>query len=444
MSRMIHPDAGNCRHDKSLPPGWRGGGPAGLPQAAFAFTLRQMNLPQRFNNPLGFAGFVMRRMGSHRLMQVSGSLTFTTLLALVPLFTIALTVISAFPVFSDYSTRFKVMLLSTLVPEFAGKVISVYMRQFADNAEKLTAAGIVMLGVTSLMLMATIERTFNSIWSVRRGRPWVQQSMVYWTVLTLGPLVLGGGLLAWRWLIKLARFEKTMPLLADMVEAGGAVILTGMVLSLLYRIVPNRFVPIKHALWGALVTALLLEATKLGFGYYIGQVANYQLVYGAFASIPIFLLWVYCLWMVVLAGAVFTACLSYWEGDAWRRRMEPRRRFLDAVEVMLMLDAAQEEGRPLSPVQMRQQVKIGYDELGLVLDRLARQGYVQKGPRDGWVLMKKLPAVTLSELFQLFVYRADLGRDDDIGQGVEELLGPVTERLQDVTLDDFARRVGRK
>ncbi len=415
-----------------------------MPQAAFAFTLRQMNLPQRFNNPLGFAGFVMRRMGSHRLMQVSGSLTFTTLLALVPLFTIALTVISAFPVFSDYSTRFKVMLLSTLVPEFAGKVISVYMRQFADNAEKLTAAGIVMLGVTSLMLMATIERTFNSIWSVRRGRPWVQQSMVYWTVLTLGPLVLGGGLLAWRWLIKLARFEKTMPLLADMVEAGGAVILTGMVLSLLYRIVPNRFVPIKHALWGALVTALLLEATKLGFGYYIGQVANYQLVYGAFASIPIFLLWVYCLWMVVLAGAVFTACLSYWEGDAWRRRMEPRRRFLDAVEVMLMLDAAQKEGRPLSPVQMRQQVKIGYDELGLVLDRLARQGYVQKGPRDGWVLMKKLPAVTLSELFQLFVYRADLGRDDDIGQGVEELLGPVTERLQDVTLDDFARRVGRK
>jgi hypothetical protein len=87
------------------------------------------------------------------------------------LFTIALTVISAFPVFSDYSTRFKVMLLSTLVPEFAGKVISVYMRQFADNAEKLTAAGIVMLGVTALMLMSTIERTFNAIWSVRRAGP---------------------------------------------------------------------------------------------------------------------------------------------------------------------------------------------------------------------------------------------------------------------------------
>lgn len=140
----------------------------------------------------GFADFIRQRLAQQRVLQVAGSLTFTTLLALVPLFTIALTMMSAFPVFSDYSTRFKVMLLSTLVPEFAGKVITVYMRQFADNAEKLTAAGIVMLGVTSLMLMATIERTFNSIWGVRRARPWLQQSMVYWTVLTLGPLVLGG------------------------------------------------------------------------------------------------------------------------------------------------------------------------------------------------------------------------------------------------------------
>jgi membrane protein len=85
--------------------------------------------------------------------------------------------------------------------------------------------------------------------------------------------------------------------------------------------VPNRFVPIRHAALGAMITAVLLELTKLLFAYYIGQVANYQLVYGAFASIPIFLLWVYCLWMVVLVGAVFTASLSYWEGGAWRRRL---------------------------------------------------------------------------------------------------------------------------
>jgi membrane protein len=399
---------------------------------------------QRFEPYFSFARFIVRRMSCLRVLQVSGSLTFTTLLALVPLFTIALTVISAFPVFSDYSTRFKIMLLSTLVPEFAGKVITVYMRQFADNAEKLTAAGIVMLGVTALMLMSTIERTFNAIWGVRRGRPWLQQSMVYWTVLTLGPLVLGGSLLSWRWLFRVTRFEKNLPLLAGVVEVGGTIVLTALVLSLLYRIVPNRFVPFRHAVAGALATALLLEATKAGFGFYIGQVANYQLVYGAFASIPIFLLWVYCLWLVVLAGAVFTSALSYWEGEAWRRRNEPHRRFLDAVEVLLLLDAAQVRGEALTPPQLRREVKAGYDELGLVLDRLAQNGYVQKGGGDAWVLMKRASAIHLAELFELFVYQRESERDDALGRALAELLGPMTDGLQAETVADFARRVGQK
>ncbi|OHX12660.1 YihY family inner membrane protein [Chromobacterium sphagni] len=399
---------------------------------------------QRLEPYFGFARFLARRMGGLRVLQVSGSLTFTTLLALVPLFTIALTVISAFPVFSDYSTRFKIMLLSTLVPEFAGKVITVYMRQFADNAEKLTAAGIVMLGVTALMLMSTIERTFNAIWGVRRGRPWLQQGMVYWTVLTLGPLVLGGSLLSWRWLFRVTRFEKNLPFLASLVEAGGTIVLTALVLSLLYRIVPNRFVPIKHAIWGALATAVLLEATKAGFGFYIGQIASYQLVYGAFASIPIFLLWVYCLWLVVLAGAVFTSALSYWEGDAWRRRNQPQRRFLDALEVLLLLDAAHERGEALTPPQLREAVKVGYDELGLVLDKLAQLGYVQKGHGDAWVLMKRAAAIRLSELFELFVYRRENERGDLLGEALTQLLAPLTDGLQAETVEDFARRVGQK
>jgi membrane protein len=403
-----------------------------------------MCLAKRFEPYRGFARFLARRVGSHRVLQVAGSLTFTTLLALVPLLTIVLTVVAAFPVFADYSARFKLMLLSTLVPEFAGKVITVYMRQFADNAEKLTAAGIVMLGLTSLMLMSTIERTFNAIWSVRRSRPWLQQGMVYWSVLTLGPIAFGGGLIGWHWLLKATHFERYSRLLDELLQRGGSIFLTTVVLSLLYRVVPNRFVPYRHALWGALATALLLEVTKAVFGFYIGEVASYKLVYGAFASIPILLLWVYCLWLVVLTGAVFTASLSYWEGQAWRRRFEPRRRFLDALEVLLLLDAAQRQGVALTPVELRREVQVGYDELGLVLDKLARLGYAQRGQGDGWVLMRKLETIPLSELFQLFVYRSDVGYDDDIGQGLDDLLAPALERLDQETLADFARRVGRK
>jgi len=391
---------------------------------------------------LGFAGFLWHRMSVNRVLQVAGSLTFTTLLALVPILTIALIVISALPMFSDYSTRFKLMLLSTLMPEFAGKVLSVYMRQFADNAAKLTAAGILMLGVTSLMLMATIERTFNAIWGVTRSRHWLQQGLIYWSVLTLGPAALGGGLLLWHDLFKAWRLAHHVSLFSELLQSCGSVVLTAASLSLLYRIVPNRFVPFRHACYGALATALLIEAARLCFGFYIEAVASYKLVYGAFASIPIILLWLYCLWLVVLAGAVFTCALSYWDGFAWRRRLNSRQRFLDALQLLIALERAHQQGVALSPQALRHQVCIGYDELGWVLDRLAVHDYVQRGEREGWVLMRALASINVAEIFRLFVYHADEFHSDPIEEQVEALLAPTLSALSAVSVAEFARRVG--
>jgi membrane protein len=388
-----------------------------------------------------FARFLLHRMGVNRVMQVAGSLTFTTLLALVPLLTIALIVVSAFPMFSDYSTRFKVMLLSTLVPEFAGKILTVYMRQFADNAEKLTAMGILMLGATSLMLMGTIERTFNAIWGVTRSRHWLQQGLIYWSVLTLGPVVVGGGLLVWHNLFKASRLMHTAPLLGDFVQSGGSIMLTGASLVLLYRIVPNRYVPLKHAVWGALATAMLLEFAHLFFGFYIESIASYKLVYGAFASVPIVLLWVYCLWLVVLAGAVFTCGLSYWDGLAWRRRLNSRRRFLDALHLLIELDRAHAAGLALTPQTLRNHVCIGYDELGWVLDRLAIHQYVQKGVNDGWVLMKSLEGISIAELFKLFVYHDDYRHPDPVEDEVEALITPLMATLSSISIAEFAQRI---
>ncbi|AXK40843.1 YihY family inner membrane protein [Crenobacter cavernae] len=399
---------------------------------------------KRWDTWRGFGRFLLARMAQARLTQVAGSLTFTTLLALVPLFTVALIVVSAFPVFDDYSTRFKVMLLTTLVPEFAGKVFSVYLRQFADNAGKLTSAGVVMLGVTAILMMMTVERTFNTIWRVTRSRPLLSQTMVYWTVLTLGPLILGVGLGSWHWLFKTMRRQHELSTLAELLQSMGAMALTTVVLSLLYRIVPARFVPMRHALVGATLTAALMEVLKAGFRYYIEEVASYQLVYGAFASLPIFLMWLYLLWLLVLAGAVLTASLSYWEGEAWRRSLMPRRRFLDAIEVLLLLDAAQADGRPLSLPELRRAVNVGYDELGVVVDKLTLEGLAERTQAGACVLAKKLDAIRLIELFRLFVYRPDGSEDDDIACAVEALMVPLTDVFEEMTLADFSRRLALK
>ncbi|BEV73145.1 MULTISPECIES: YihY family inner membrane protein [unclassified Paludibacterium] len=386
-----------------------------------------------------FGRFLLRRMGDNRLMQVAGSLTFTTMLALVPLLTIALIVISALPMFADYSTRFKVMLLTTLMPEFAGKILTVYMRQFADNAEKLTAVGILMLAVTSLMLMATIERTFNAIWGVVRSRHWLQQTVVYWGMLTLGPVVLGGGLLLWHNLLRASHLKHSAPLLADLIQSVGAIGLTTMALSLLYRVVPNRHVPANHAYGGALLTALLLEVAKLCFGFYIDSIASYKLVYGAFASIPIVLLWVYCMWLVVLIGAVFTCALSYWQGAAWRRRLNPRRRLLDALQLLLVLQRAHEQGLALSPADLRREVPVGYDELGWILDQLALRGWVQQGSDRRWVLMRALATITMADLVQVFVYPGGHRRREDVlERSFDGLMDPLLHRLDGVSVAQFA------
>lgn len=403
-----------------------------------------MTVPRRYESTASFARFLMRRMSDARLTQVAGSLTFTTLLALVPLLTIGLTVISAFPMFEDYSTRFKLMLLSTLVPEFAGKVFTIYMRQFADNAARLTTAGIAMLGVTAIMMMMTVERTFNSIWQVKKARPLLSQVMVYWTVLTLGPLILGVGLGGWSWLFKAYSFKRNLPFLAVLLQTVGMVGLSTILLALLYRIVPARFVPMRQALAGALVTSLLLILLKVWFGIYIVELGTYQTVYGAFAILPIFLLWVYLQWLLVLAGAVLTASLSYWENQAWRRPPAPPRRFVDAIEVLLLLDKAQDEGTALSLPALRQFIPVGFDELGFVLDRLVEAGLVERGQREGWVLKKKLSTVSLLDVFELFVYHPDDAGADVVSNAAAQLLQPLTTALGSDTMEDFARRLGRK
>ena len=259
----------------------------------------------------GLASRVRRRFREDRLGLVASSLTFTTLLALVPIITIMLTAVSAFPVFEEWSIAFKRFLLTTLVPDSAGKVISIYMLQFSSNANKLTAIGLVILAVTAISLMMTIEAAFNDIWHVQRHRPFVVRLTTYWAVLTAGPVVVGAGLSITAALTGMAvGATRGLPVVAAAIGELVPLVLSVLSFAALYLTVPNRQVQRVHALTGGVVAGVGFEAMRLGLATYVKLFPTFKLVYGAFASLPLFLVSLQLTWLVVLLGAVVAAELG--------------------------------------------------------------------------------------------------------------------------------------
>lgn len=355
-----------------------------------------------------FLRFLARRFDEDRCIQIASSLTYTTLLSMVPLVVIALTVIAAFPAFTELMTQLKIFLLMHMVPEVAGTIITVYMPQFSAKAAHLTAAGIAALAVTALMLMLTIEHAFNLIWRVRTPRPLLQRFLTYWVVLTLGPLSIGASLSLTSYLVSYSLGYVTfIPALGVVLLKVVPILITTLVFSLLYLAVPNRHVPIKHALAGGLVAAVALALMNRAFTAYILHFSSYALVYGAFASLPVFLIWIYLSWLVIVAGAVVAASLSYWHGGAWRIEQTAGRAFLDAIRVLRALRDGQRRGEGLSLPMLRRETRLALGEIEDILRRLREANWVVRTAAQGWVLARGGNDIPLAEIFRLFVFQPE-------------------------------------
>lgn len=383
----------------------------------------------------GFAVFLWRRFNEIRVPQVSASLTFTTLLAMVPVLTVTLVVVSAFPMFSQLSDSFIQIIHNTIVPQGAETVLD-YMNEFKGKASSLTAIGIIMLVVTSLLLIQTIDQTFNRIWQVRTQRPLWTQILVYWSLLTLGPIAIGVSVSAWSIVMKSTHLSEYYPVVAAILRVSISILFTTSILWLLYRMVPNRFVPALHALIGAGITAILLELARFGFSLYVSHFNSYTLIYGAFAAIPVFLIWLHLLWVLVLTGAVITSTLSYWQGDAFRRNLGNAGRFDDVLKILLLLDQAQQNSVTLKVQDFRQHINMGYDELGDLLEKLARHGYVYQG-KQGWVLKTNAENIELDDLFKLFVYRPVSLNQNHVNESVAQIMQPCLEAMN-ISLAEFS------
>lgn len=386
------------------------------------------HLPDRLTHVASFLRFVARRFVDDRCPQVAASLTYTTLLSLVPLITVALTLLAAFPVFSDLMTKVKIFMLTNLVPEIAGKIITVYMVQFSEKAANLTLIGVVFLLLTSLMLLQTIDRTFNTIWRVQQERSVLYRFLTYWAVLTVGPLLLGVSLSVTYYLVSLSLgYVKHIPFIGEFSLRLVPVLLMTVAFSLLYFAVPNRYVPFRHALLGGAVAGVGFELMKKIFAWYITSFPTYKLVYGAFAAFPIFLLWIYATWLIVLAGAVIAAALSHWQGGAWRRAKYPGWHFAAALQVLNALVDAQRAGDSATLARLRRGVHLGLDELEEILDRLHAANIARRGEHGRWLLSRAPQDIRAEEVYRLFVFdaaRAGEARQED---RVSELLGRLAQ-----------------
>jgi membrane protein len=281
-----------------------------------------------------FIADVVRRFYEERALQAAGSLSYTTLLSLVPLFTVALAISTAFPVFDETIAVLQGFILHNFLPDARGiETIAEQVSSFTENAGRLTAIGLIFFIVTAVMLMLTIDESLNRIFRVQRRRALLQQVLIYWAVITLGPVLIGGSLSMTSFAIGASLGWLNLDIIADAVLRVLPFIFTCAALTLLYAVVPYRYVEFRHALFSGILAGIAFEVAKRGFALYLTKFPTYTLIYGAFATIPIFLVWLYLSWCVVHAGATLTAMLPAYRDASWRRRLPswarwhaPRRR----------------------------------------------------------------------------------------------------------------------
>jgi membrane protein len=373
--------------------------------------------------------FARRRLREEKLPQVAGSLTFTTTLALVPLLTIVLAIFTTFPIFGQLRTALETYFAQALIPRAIADTIIANLTQFADKAKGLSALGAVALLLTTTAMMGMIERVFNQIWRVRLARPLMQRVLTYWALITLGPLLFGLSISFTAQLFSVTGaatggMAKAVPLLGLVLSTLASVALTTGAYTLLYVAVPNRYVDWRDALWGALAAAIAFELAKRLFALFIRQFPTYAIIYGALAALPLFLLWMYVSWLITLLGAVVAAALPVVKYERWWHVPAPGGVFVDAMAVLKVLHGgAPATGSALvSARAIRAHTRIGYDELGMLLEQMAAAGWVgrvqpEEAPQgvwgsvaragaDNWVLLADPDLLRVADVYRLFVFGA--------------------------------------
>jgi len=257
-----------------------------------------------------FMMFFINRISKEQVHITAGYLSYVTLMSLVPLIVVMLSVMTAFPIFTDIKEIIENFVYQNFLPA-AGDVVKEHITGFVSNASKMSSIAITFLFLFALLLISAIDTSLNKIWQVTTKRRMITAFSMYWMVLTLGPVLVGSSIAATSYIVSLISIgDYDLFGLTNIALRALPIFASICAFLVLYMIVPNKDVLLKHALFGATLAALLFEIAKKGFAFYVTELPSYQTIYGALAGIPILFLWVYLSWLVVLIGALFTVSLE--------------------------------------------------------------------------------------------------------------------------------------
>jgi membrane protein len=274
-------------------------------------TLFKENLVTRYwQKHSGLMCYFARRVKRQQIQVIAGYLSYVCLMSLVPLIVVMLSVMTAFPLFADLQAIIEQFVYKNFLPA-AGNTVQEYLTGFVSNASKMSAIAISFLFLAALLLISAIDKTFNKIWRVHEKRRTITSFAMYWMVLTLGPILVGASIAISSYLLSMVSVDeydvfglfnllvRTLPLVTSIIA-----------FVILYMAVPNKAVPFKGALIGAITAGVLFELAKKAFALYISAFPSYQIIYGALATIPIIFLWIYVSWIIVLLGALVTVSIE--------------------------------------------------------------------------------------------------------------------------------------
>jgi membrane protein len=340
------------------------------------------------------------------------------------------------PVFENVGNTIQSYVFNNFVPAF-GETVLAYLRTFSQKASQLTITGLIMIFFIAIMLMATIDNAFNTIWHIRNRRNPVARFLVYWAILTMGPLLVGVGMFSTSYILSL-------PAISD-VESGFGLrerflswlpfLTTSVAFTILYILVPNCFVLRRHAIVGGITAALLFEFAKYGFGIYVRNIASFETIYGTLAVVPIFLIWIYTSWVVLILGAHITFCLSAFRFSSEKRGMKDNEwSFADVYQVIYLLWLAQKDGKTMSAYELRRGgVKAPQYQINEILGHLQNMNWVQNTGSGKWILSRDMDEVSVMDFVKIIPKPLPLGVDKEShgsnSGGFEDLLTEYNKSL---------------